>query len=123
MKIEMLEFLLHTQGYDIDVLHMKAPYGETVIDPKSPKPHWSQRHIHEMRQRYPHAQYKQYPQHTASGMGAWAWRNSLMATRSTPVVLPITAAVVGQTVAVKEITKTQVAKDEPSWVAWILGTF
>ncbi len=123
MKLELVDFLLKTQGYDIDVLQMKAPYGGTVIDPKSPKPHWSQRHIHEMRQRFPYAQYKQYPQYTTSGIGAWAWNNSLMATRSTRVVLPITAAVVAQTVVVKELTETEVAKDKPSWVSWVLGTF
>jgi hypothetical protein len=120
MKIEMLNFLFHTQGYDLSVLNMKAPYGETVIDPKSPKPRWFERHIYEIKQRYPQAQYKQYPRYTmGSGMAAWAWRNTYMATRSTPVVLPITAGVIGQTVAVKSIVETESVptKDKLYWLS------
>jgi len=76
MKLEMLEFVLHLNGIDFDVIHMKAPYGETVIDPKSSKIRWFERHQYEMKQRFPQAQYRYYPKYTmGSGMAAWAWRN------------------------------------------------
>jgi len=34
MKSEMLEFLLHTQGYDVTHLNMRAPHGQIVYGPR-----------------------------------------------------------------------------------------
>ena len=34
MKQEMFEFILHTQGFDIPTLNMRAPHGATVYGPK-----------------------------------------------------------------------------------------
>ena len=35
MKSEMLDFMLHVSGYDLDVLHMRAPHGHIVYGPKA----------------------------------------------------------------------------------------
>ena len=86
MKVEMLDFLLHTQGYNTDVLHMRAPYGGTVIDPKTRPVHWSQRHMHEIRQRFPNSHYRQYPQYSKPAIGAYAWSAALVGARVVPVV-------------------------------------
>jgi hypothetical protein len=84
--MKMLDFLLHTQGYDLDILHMRAPYGETVIDPKSRPVHWSQRHMHEIRQRFPQSHYRQYPQYSKPAIGAYTWHAARAGARVVPIV-------------------------------------
>ena len=49
---------------------------------------------------------------------AMAGVNPLMYTLGVPVAVGI----VGQTVAVTELTQSDVAKEHPWWIAWILGT-
>ncbi len=35
MKQEMFEFILHTQGYDVPTLNMRAPHGQIVYGPRT----------------------------------------------------------------------------------------
>jgi hypothetical protein len=41
MKSEMMEFMLYISGYtsDFEVLHMRSPTGETVLNPRPLHPH------------------------------------------------------------------------------------
>jgi hypothetical protein len=112
MKTEMLEFLLHTQGFDINYLQMKAPSGEIVIDPKIRM----NRHQAEIHRRFPNSQYNRGIQYT-TGSGLYVY-----AVHSAPYLLPITVGVAGQSVAVTELAESETASNHPWWIAWILGT-
>ncbi len=95
MRIEMLEFLLHTQGYDIDVLHMRAPSGATIIDSKPRPVHWSQRHMAEINQRFPQSHYRQYPQYSKPAIASIGMASAYQAARLIPLALVGTMIHVG----------------------------
>jgi len=87
MKLEMLEFLLHTQGIDNPAPFMRAPHGEIVIDPKVRPVHWSQRHMHEIRQRFPQSHYRQYPQYSKPAIASIGMTSAYQAVRLIPLAL------------------------------------
>ena len=67
MNPEMYEFALNVLGYDVpEVLHMRAPHGQTVLNPSIP---WYDRHVTEIKQRFPSSSYSRHPELTR-GRGA-----------------------------------------------------
>ena len=63
MKGEMLEFVLEQSGVlpEIPHFHMVAPKGARIIDPAVP---WYDRHIAEIRRRFPSSSYARHPELT-----------------------------------------------------------
>ena len=107
MNIEMFAFALEVAGVDSpEILHMKAPYGETILNPRNRPPlNPFERHAWEMRQ---HGwKYARYPSLTA---GSWFTASSWNAIRTgasfaggairlaSPLAVPIVLGLVLRTV-------------------------
>lgn len=131
MNVEMLEFGLKVAGVDDvpEILHMRAPYGETVLNPKH------RGHVGEIARRFPKTSYAYHPELTRgnafNSMGAWALYNSYPA-----VTVGLTAGVVvGTSYVISKTTTDAYATFEPEnpnekksfWMmlsgAWNLGLF
>ncbi len=71
----VIDFYFHAFGIDLpELLHMKAPRGETVLNPNSR----TSGHVSEMARRFPDARYAYHPELSRSnitGPIAWVYAN------------------------------------------------
>jgi hypothetical protein len=96
--MKMIEFLIHSSGVTPDGwfhLSQRMPSGQIIIDPKSRPVHWSQRHMHEIMQRFPQSHYRQYPQYSKPAMGSITMTSAYYAARVIPLALVLTMIHVG----------------------------
>ncbi len=101
MKGELFEFVLEQSGVipEIPHLHMVAPKGAQVINPSVP---WYERHVAEIKQRFPSSSYARHPELTRgrqAAMAAWLYRNATAVRYvATTVALPVVAGATAATI-------------------------
>lgn len=112
MKGELFEFVLEQTGImpDIPHLHMIAPEGAKIIDPSVP---WYDRHVAEIKQRFPKSSYSRYPELTrGNAFRYWAVSRAYAsgnlfgrAVAAAPAIALVSAAAVSGAVVGEELGK------------------
>lgn len=109
MNIEMFEFALHLAGFDDapEVLHMRAPQGATILNPRERIP-WYDQHA----RRFP--DYARHPELTRgrqAGMASWVYYNHLSIARAVRFGVTRVAPVVAASVVAHHVSTTYVAPE------------
>ena len=112
MKGELFEFVLEQSGVipDIPHFHMIAPKGAKVINPSIP---WYERHVAEIKQRFPKSSYSRYPELTrGNAFRYWAvtraYRSGQMfgsAVTLVPAIAIVTAGAVSGAIVGEQLGK------------------
>ena len=103
MNLEIFEFALHVAGVDDipEVLHMRAPSGQTVLNPRI------RGHVGEIARRFPRSVYSYHPELSRPAMSAWMWNRTMRSAHIVPraaVPVVVSTAVV---ISASELSKTK----------------